>query len=211
MPFAAWLVLALSLPSFLTACAPTRVGGSKSPDTVLNQQREELYQLRREVETLEEKLDLQLAQLKAYEARLQGEPRVDGVDASDLPQAVKVVFKSQSGPIDTDNDRAPDQVVLYIQTVDQAGRFIPVAGVATAQLTVTAAGGAPTELASRTWQPKPFARTYRSGITGTHYTLELDLPDKLPDGAAEATAVITINDASTGNTLTAQKAIELGF
>ena len=84
-----------------------------------------------------------------------------------------------TGRVDEDDDGRDDALVAYVRTLDQKGRFLPVAAEATLAAAVidvesetaptcgSSSGGAST--------PRPSTDAFRTGLTGTHYTLRLPL------------------------------------
>ena len=110
----------LALVAVLTGCSsPIKV--SRENDRL----RRSNLELGRKVEALEEAGRLRLAQIKALEQRAAAPSKIAGAE---LPQFVAVRFGRHSGPIDTDRDDIDDALRIYVQTVDQRGRFMVVAG-----------------------------------------------------------------------------------
>ena len=165
--------------------------------------------LTRTVTKLEKSLAMRLAQIDGLEQRLGHTVKVAGVTSSDIPRLVSVVFGRLSGAVDTNNDHVDDTLRLYVQTLDQHGRFIPVAAVAEVQVVMLCPGKPPVELTDRTWEPKAFEQSYRSSLAGTHYTLELPLLLDQPDAVDPVTVKLSLTDAATGVRLSCQQAVTI--
>ena len=186
--------------AFLTAC------GSTSKATKANNDlRERNLALEREVEAMREELALRVDEIDTLEQRIDTQAKVTGAK---LPAATRIRIAGLSGAVDEDGDGIDDVVRLYVRPTDQQGRFLVVAGRLVAQVVMIAPDGA-RELVRTTLEPDAFDKAYRSGITGTHYAVELKLPSPLPDGLAEVTAKVTFTDAATGAQLSDQKAMSV--
>ena len=174
-----------------------------------DQLRSENLRLTRAVAKLEEDLAHRLAQIQGLEQRLGHTVKVDGVTSSDIPRLVSVAFGRLSGAVDTNHDHVVDTLRLYVKTLDQHGRFIPVAGVARVQVARLRPGQAPTRVLDRTWEPKVFHASYRSSLAGTHYTLELPLEPSELEAADPVTVKLSLTDAATGVETSCQKPVAL--
>jgi hypothetical protein len=194
----ALLTLALTLP----ACSSPR-RTSEANDKL----RKENLELRRQVDDLQAKADLRVAEIDRLQKQVNHpQPAVEGAVA---PQLTKITFDRLTGPVDTNSDHKDDTVRVYLRTLDQQGRFLPVAGVAKVQVTGVAPGRDPVVLVDKTFDPKAFDAAYRSGLTGTHYTLELPLPQPLPDGVRSVMIIAHLTDTLTRSTFTAERASPL--
>lgn len=195
----------------LAACLVAMASCGPSSNT-LSRQNDELRRqnldLQRQVEQLQEKIRLREGQVAAMEQQIQSPTPVPGAD---VPQLAAIDFARYTGAIDTDGDGRTDTVRAYIKTVDQEGRFLPVAGRAVAQVIASAPHEEPRRLAEKTFEPAAFAKSYRSGITGTHYTLDVPLPADTGESGAlgNVTLEITFTDARSGATFTRQTPIVL--
>ena len=188
--------MAIGLAMALAACGnPARV--ARENDRL----RRSNMELHRRVTELEKERQLRLAQINALQQRLDVPPSI--ADAQ-LPQLVAVRFGRLSGAIDGDRNNINDTLRIYLQTIDQHGRFMVVAGRAQLQAVAITPGSDPRTVAEHTFEPAELDKTYRSGLTGTHYTLELPLPDPLPPDLTELTAKVTFTDAATGVQLSCQ-------
>ena len=196
----------LAIGLFCTACAgpdPAKISAEN------DRLRRQNLDLTRKTDELEKKVGLLEAQIDTLAQRLQTKAGLEGVAAADLPTAVKIEFDRYSGAYDTDGDGAADTLRVYVQTLDQRGRFVPVAGRAVLQAVAITPDPPPVVLASRVFAPAEFDDAYRSGFTGTHYTLEAKLPSPMPQGVREATVKVSVTDAATGAVLTGQQVMKL--
>ena len=168
--------------------------------------RRENLELKDKIAELQHSIDLRVAQIDSMHSATTRPTKIEG---SEILRAVKVEFGSYSGPRDSKHDGMQDQLVLYVETLDQRGRFIPVSGQATVQIVDIHPGVPPKVIVERTVGAKEWDLDYRVNFTGTHYLLEIPLPPNLPADLKEVTAKIAILDAGTGATLTTEQSFEL--
>lgn len=166
--------------------------------------RAEVLDLQRQVEQLQEKSALRTAELQALRQRAEGDAQpLEGVTP---PSLAAVKLDRYTGVVDVDNDGSDDTVRVYVKPVDGEGRFLVSVGRATVQVVAIREGQPPRTIVERTFTPAEFDAAYRSSFTGTHYTLELQLPSPLPDDAVgPATIQLTFTDPA-GATFTEQAA-----
>lgn len=169
--------------------------------------REENLLLRRQVDTLEKNVAERLAEISAMEQRLASEAGT--IEGARIPALTSLRFGRYTSAIDTDADGRDDTVRVYLLTLDQESRFLPVAGRAVLTLTAITPDAGATVIATRTFEPADLDRAYRSGFTGTHYTLDLPLPDDLPADLTQLTLKAFVTDAATGVTLEHEKPLPL--
>ncbi len=192
------LILACLLPS----CVPERVGGDRSPDEVIHELRREKASLTDAVGDLERRIESWLAQIAELEGRLaDGAVAVEGVTPGDLPRLVQLRFGRYSAAVDSDDDGRDDQIRLFVLTLDQKERFIPVAGRADIQAVEILTDVVPFVVASRALTPDELDRAYRSSFMGTHYRLDLPLPADLATAARSVTVKVSFTDGATGSTV----------
>ncbi len=206
------LVLICGGTFVLSGCdlGPKRIGGTTKTDVVLDDLRRENMTLAEQVSQLQAKLAQRSAELEAIENRASTtQPAMQGVKASDLPRLAGLKFDRYSGPIDTGSDGTDDTVNLYLRPIDQRGRTLSVTGQAVMQVYAMPDKAAPSLLVEKTWTPTPFDESYRSGLTGTHYTLSLPLPQPLPAGVAQVLVKVTLTDAASGLTFTQEQMFSL--
>lgn len=183
----------------LTAC-------SAPPRNFVNDNdrlREENLLLRRQVDTLEKNVAERLAEISAMEQRLASDGQ--GIERARIPALTSIRFGRYTSAIDTDADGRDDTVRVYLLTLDQESRFLPVAARAVLTLTAITPDATAAVIATRTFEPADFDSAYRSGFTGTHYTLDLPLPDALPADLTRLTLKAFVTDAATGVTLEHEK------
>jgi hypothetical protein len=202
---------ALAFALVLAGCAPTRIGGEGNPlDKTIDDLRDENAALSHKVDSLSRESDLRRRQIGTLEQQLAAtRPAIEGVRPGDVPRLVAVTLDSYTSALDTDHDGEDDALRLYVVASDQQGRFIPIAGRVVVQAVVIDAGKTPVELMQKTFAPSALDAAYRSGLTGTHYSLEVPLPRPLPAGVNEVTVKVTLTDAATGAAVTCQQVIKL--
>lgn len=208
-----WLVVAAIVAAAgvgSAGCAPARVGGTMSPDAVIEELRQEKLALTRDLQAARESLALRDRQVAALQQRLATtRPAVEGVAAGDLPHLADVELDPLSGAVTDSAGKVAMR--LYVRTLDQHGRFLVVAGKAEAQAVAIRPGRPPLVVAQRRFRPADLHAAYRTGLTGTHYTLELPLAGA-GEGAEpvkEVTVKIVVTDAATGVTATTERSMPL--
>lgn len=199
--------LAIGLLVVLAAVAgcTTRVGGGTNYLNENDRLRSDNLALEREVEELRKRIERRVQELRILEQQTTP-PAVEGAD---VPRAVELEIGRLSGGVDTDRDASDDVVRVYLRTLDQEGRFLPVSGRATMQVVRLRANQPPQQVASTEVGPSELKQAYRSGLTGTHYSIELPLPGDLPADDTELTVHATLLDAATGAELEAQRSVKI--
>lgn len=192
----------------LTGCISGRLGGSQPPDVVINELRDDNIALKEQVASLQKNIDARLAEIDTLRQQVDGARPLQGVDA---PRVVKLEFGRYSSAVDRDGDKRDDVIRLYLKTMDQQGRFLPASGKATLQAVLLRAGKEPLTLATVEIDPQAWDKSYRTGLTGTHFSLELPLTgtdstalNTLKKGPHDITVMISFTDAATGATLNLQ-------
>lgn len=166
--------------------------------------RAERLELQNAVAELNAKLGLREGELRALREQADGTAQpIEGVEP---PRLAGLVLGMYSGAIDTDGDGVYDALRVYARPVDQDGRQVTAAGKASVRLIATPDTGEPVTLLDRQYSAEQFHKAYRSGVTGTHYTLKAELP---ADPPTKATLLVTLTDAVTGRPFAAQKEIVL--
>lgn len=156
--------------------------------------------LRRQVIDLTEQNAALSDRVAGLEARLQAEQTRRNAKLPDgfvEPKMSRLRIHKYSGGVDTDGDGSDDAVRIYLQTLDDRGRFVQT--IATADITVSAAppGKPAVTLATKSFTPKEIDAAYRAGLTGTHYTLVVPL-DTAPAGIDKLNIAAKVTDLSTG-------------
>lgn len=172
--------------------------------------RAENLQLQRQVRELQQQLDLRLGELEALRQQ-EAAAATQPMPGAEPPVLSKIALGRYSGAVDTDNDGRDDLIRLYLQAQDQRGRSLPVAGKVLVQAVAIPDQEPPEVIAQRLYEPAELDAAWRSGFTGQHYTLELPLPDALPEGVSGLTVKITFTQANTGRMLTIQEVIRGDF
>lgn len=178
----------------LSACGSSNQRVSTENDNL----RRDNMQLKREIDRLHASVKAQADKLQALESSTT--PPAD--PNAEIPQVTFVKFGRYSTALDQDSDGHDDIIRLYVLTLDQSKRFIPVAGHAVVQVDHIVAGQNPVTLAKRDFDAKAIDDAYRSNITGTHYTLDIPLPkgDALKD-VQQVTVTLQITDLQVGTKL----------
>lgn len=194
----------------LVACVMTLTGctvGPRNFENTNDRLRREVMQLEERVEALNKQLELRLGEIRHLRARL------DLPDDVDTPTLADVELGRYTGAVDEDDDGRDDALVAYVRTLDQEGRFLPVAAEATlaaAVINVNGDNGDPDVrvLERRRFDSRAFEDAFRTGLTGTHYTLRLPLPDdgEMPE---EVTLRVEVSPVTTEATYADQKALRL--
>jgi len=172
--------------------------------------RNENLSFRRTVQDLQTNQELHLAQIRSLEQQLGHTSHVEGVDPSDIPRVVSMAFGRLSGVIDTNGDGIDDTVRVYVRTLDQYGRFMPAIGPAEFQVVAIVPGQAPVSLANVNMTPQQFNQAYRSGLTGTHFTLQAPLGAVSQwQGVQRVVAKVTLTLAGSGVVVQFEKVMEI--
>ena len=148
---------------------------------------EQVQDLGRQVEDL--KIQLQIARRPAAPAL------PPGIQPA---QCVRIEIGRFSAAADTDGDGRNDAVRLYLAPQDANRRFIQVTGRARVSVVAIVPGRDARTLGTRTFEPAAFDGSYRSGITGTHYTLVCPLTEAVPQGVRQLTVRAALDDLVTG-------------
>jgi hypothetical protein len=216
---------AVGLSSFfcLVACllvGPVACKARLGPANADDDLREQNLELRTRVDELEQKLARRTAQIDAM--RQADAHRAEARAA--MPDAERIVLTElklggYTGLIDNDGDGTPDVARAYVRPLNQRGRLTPVSGRAVLRVIglPDIAADAPADasadageradarrIAERVYEPADWDDAYRSGFTGTHYTLEAGLPAGSLEGLSGAILRVVFIEADTGIRLEAQ-------
>lgn len=132
-----------------------------------------------------------------------------------LPRVASIEIDSLSGFLPGDVAKPAKSVGIYLVPRDGRRRFVPAVGTLTVEvrhMPALSAGesGRPEQefTLHADLTPTQLRDAYRSGITGTHYAVELPLPQALP--ARDATLLLraTFADAITGQTYTCERIVK---
>lgn len=198
-----------SLAVLVIASLLVTAGCSNSRQSAENDRlRRENHHLKESVDTLQQKLALRVAEIDTINAQqATTKPSMPGAD---IPRVVAIRIGSYSG-VGAPDAQGVSKLRIYLETIDQQGRFLPVAGRATVQAVAIQPNKQPSTLIQKTFEPKELNDAYRSGIGGTHFTLETPVPKEIPADLNEATVKVTFTDAATGVTVAAEKPMRMRF
>tara|TARA_Y100000589_G_scaffold216749_1_gene204467 strand:+ start:281 stop:949 length:669 start_codon:yes stop_codon:yes gene_type:complete len=157
-----WMLLTMS------GCGSSNQRVSTENDSL----RRDNLELKREIDRLHGSVKAQADKLQSLESSKT--PPADP-DAQ-IPQVTYVKFGRYSTALDQNNDGHDDIIRLYVLTLDQRKRFLPIAGQVVAQVDHVVAGQNPVTLATQQFDAKAVDAAYRSQFTGTHYTFDIPLP-----------------------------------
>jgi hypothetical protein len=191
------LVLA---PALVGCPRQARLGGQTPVDVVIDDLRRDNLELRQQVEQLNANIEQRLQHIQVLEQQLERAGESPVVAGATVPHFVSVRFDRYSGFLDTTHDDKDDTLRLYVQTLDQDGRFIPIAARVVVQAVVIRPEQPPLVIVQHTFEPDAFLQAYRSGFMGTHYTLELPLPADLAPDIDSAAVQISVTDVAGGAT-----------
>lgn len=196
------LLLAVTMVGLLVGCGSSSKLVSEENDKL----RADNMQLHRELQKLHASVKAKADKLQALESSTT--PPADP-DAQ-IPQVTSIKFGRYCTALDQDGDGHDDLIRLYILTLDQLKRFIPVAGTATVQVDHLLPGQKPLTLATRSFDAKTLDEAYRSNITGTHYTLDVPLPkDDTIKNVNQVTVSLLITDLQYGTKFNEQIALPI--
>lgn len=191
-----------------TGCINGRLGGSQPPDLVIDELRTDNIALKAQLVTLQKNIDARLAEIDTLQQQVAGAQPLAGVDA---PRVVKLEFGRYSSAVDRDGDKRDDIIRLYLKTMDQHGRFMPASGKATVQAVLLRPNKEPLTVMTVEVDPQAWDKSYRTGMTGTHFSLELPMSgtdsaalNTLKKGVHDITVMVSFTDAATGATLNLQ-------
>lgn len=168
--------------------------------------RRQVLELRKENEQLrqrETELTIELEQESGLSNALPLEIR------KSTPHIASISIGTRSHIRDEDDDGIPDRILVYVNPSDGFGRFIQMVGSLSVHAIVLPPDADAITIGRLTLEPFELRAAYRSGITGTHYTIELPI-DHLPL-PSESTCLVRIlfADGLTGLQRSAER--ELSF
>lgn len=205
LALAAALIVAMTAP--LGGCR-MMFGGPRDFRNENDRLRRENMELRREVEQLSERLEARAGELEGLRRQLD-RAEADPMPDAEVPTLSRLRMSRYSGGVDTTDDGVDDLIRVYLQPLDQLDRVMPVGGRAIVKAVTMPPDGEPRVLARREYAPAEFSRAWRSGFTGTHYTLELELPEDVPGDVAEVAVRVMFTQAQTGRELSTQQSFRI--
>lgn len=186
------------LPALCVGLCGCRLGGGS-----LEAENDRLRRRRLE---LEERLALVEAERDELRAKVRqlGEARgsdLSGEALEALPRVAALEIEGLSGLAPAEPGRDARGVRVYVRTLDGRRRFTPAVGTLTVFCDLLPPAGAPwsARSASRTLSALEVREAYRSGLTGTHYAVEVPL--EVPASERRGTLVLRaeLRDALTGS------------
>jgi hypothetical protein len=193
----------------LSACT---VGGSKGVGVENARLRTELAETQRQVAALNAQREELLTKLA--EANNARQAALTPEVLASLPRVAGVRIGSLSGLAPSDRALAATRADIYVEPFDGRDRFVQIVG--TLSVEVVAMGQVaegkepPRVLASQVLTPAQVRDAYRSGFTGTHYSVELPFSPPITERKGTLLLRVRFTDALSGREFAAEKAIELG-
>ena len=169
--------------------------------------------LRRQVLDLQkenERLTLREKELTA-ELRTQSQ-RPDSLPVEireNTPRVAAIALDQRSHARDDNDDGRPDHLLLYISPEDGLGRFTQLVGHLSAHAAMLPTDADATTIGRWRLTPGEVRAAYRSGITGTHYTIKL--PIEAPQAFEDKVCLVRVEfeDGHTGERLSVEREILL--
>lgn len=120
------------------------------------------------------------------------------------PHVASISIGPRSHVRDQDDDGIPDRILVYVTPADGYGRFIQLVGSLSMHAVILPPDADAITIGRVTLEPFELRAAYRSGITGTHYTIELPI-ENLPK-PAESTCILRVlfEDGLTGQQRSAE-------
>lgn len=185
------------------------VGGSKGVGVENARLRTELIESQKQIAALTAQRE-ELA-TKLSEANGAREAAFTPEVLAALPRMAGVRIGSLSGLTPSDRATPATRADIYIEPFDGRDRFVQVVGTLSVEAVSLgrAADGKESRrvLASQVLKPAQLRDAYRSGFTGTHYSVELPLSPPLAE-RTETLLRVRFADALSGREFTAEKIIE---
>jgi hypothetical protein len=147
-------------------------------------------------------LEAELATIAAVEAG-------DEVIHANTPHVATLDIGRLSHVRDLDEDGTVDTLVLYVTPADGLGRFVQLVGELTAHAAVLPGGGEAVTIGRVVLPPGELRASYRSGVTGTHYTVHVPIAIPPDAGVAEGDVSVVYTDGRTGRRHEAHRAVAL--
>lgn len=206
-------MLRLSTISALSLAACTFLGCESRPfETEGDTLRARVVELETEVEQLKRREAELLAELRRVrQAQSRAEEFADSDVSEFVPHVVDISIGRLSHVRDTDGDGVVDLLRLYIHPVDGRGRFMQMVGQLQVNAVLVPDAADPVSVGRASLSPGELRDAYRSGITGTHYAVQVPLDlSQAPSGELEEVTVrVTYIDGITGERCTADRSISL--
>ncbi len=166
----------------LTACA--------GPRNYLNDN----DRLRAEVMTLTEQRDALQTEVAALDKALEAEQRKHHANlpaGARIPVVARIELGKHSSLVRVEDTNIAR---LYLRTLDTKGRFTQIVGRAKVTIIATVSGEDGITLGTASIDETSLDAAYRSGLTGTHYTLTCPISDMPIPSIAFIHAMVTVED-----------------
>ena len=186
------------------------IAGCGSPRILVPTDGDEARARVMELEQENRELQREVTELRAQLDASAATPRIPPAEIVEAwPRPVDLTIGRLSGVVDTSGDDLPDTVRLYLQPADGRGRFVQLFGRLSVHAAVLPDGGTARSVGRLDLDPHQLRDAWRSGFTGTHYTVELPLDPSAALAEPLLTVQVTYTDALTGETLSAQRGLDM--
>ena len=199
--------LSLAVLAACSSLGGCTIGGSRGVGVENNRLRDELAAANKKIESLSAERD----ELTTKLVQQRGDVPPDVLAAT--PALASISIGSLSGLVPADPATAK-RVDVYIAPIDGRQRFVQIVGTLQIDAVLEVAdadaskSAEPQPLASATLTPTQVRDAYRSGFTGTHYTVELPLNAPTPAALARRQGTLVLRarfvDAWSGRTFTCE-------
>lgn len=205
---AATFATLLTLAAFLPACSSARI--ARENDRL----REENQSLKTQVDTLTATNAELSAKLKELAEKPAAPMDADALAA--LPRVASIEIANLTGFYPGDREKPATSIHIYLRPLDGRQRFTQAVGTIAAEaflFTDTVgieeqSGATPRAQLSRRLSPIDVREAYRSGLTGTHYEIDLPLDKPLKDRSVSILVRAEFTDALTGVTHKVEKLVK---
>ena len=169
--------------------------------------------LRRKVLDLE-KMNLQMS-LRTTELEAELKRQSAGLDSLPLeirentPRVARLTIGRLSHARDDDDDGRSETLLIYVDPEDGFGRFVQLVGTLTVHAAILPADTDALTIGRFTLKPGPLRDAYRSGFSGTHYTIEFPI-QLSPENSGQTCLVrVIFVDGHTGLEHSTEREIKL--
>ncbi len=126
---------------------------------------------------------------------------------ANTPHVARIHISRLSHVRDDDGDGKTDTLIVYVRPVDGLGRFVQIVGSLAIHAGVLPVGEDAVTIGRIELSPGEVRAAYRSGATGTHYTIQM--PFESPFDASECDVRVTYTDGRSGRAYNAHESIAL--
>lgn len=162
-------------------------------------------------------LESQVDQLNRRNAELEAQVRSDAGAPTTLPEDIRLntphvaelAIDKLSFARDTNKDGRADLLTVYLKPADGLGRFVQMVGSINVVAAIVPVKGEPVSIGRKSFTPSEVREAYRSGITGTHYTIEVPINVASEFNDESCLVKVEFHDGLTGRTMTAERTISL--